>query len=155
MPVKLKLAPRPKRPATLGASLLRAVLVLGLMGLLVFAGIVGFFYLKYQKVVDQRLAAGPLFANAAQIYAAPREVRNAQRLSAAAIARAMKITSGSLMPPSAQSQADSRTLKGFFSGHAARTARNTCRGYLTRFSTDPPYSSPRALVRGDRKLASK
>ncbi|HWZ50311.1 MAG TPA: transglycosylase domain-containing protein [Granulicella sp.] len=90
MPVKLKLAPRPKRPASLGSSLLRAGLALCLLGAVVVAGIFAFFYFRYQKIVDERLAAGPLFANAAQIYAAPREVRNGQRLSAAAIARDLR-----------------------------------------------------------------
>ena len=37
-------------------------------------------------VVDQRLAAGPLFASVAQIYAAPREVRTGQHLPVASIA---------------------------------------------------------------------
>ncbi len=71
MPVKLKIASNAHRPATLGSNLLRAALVLGLVCVLVFAGIFGYYYFKYQKIVDQRLAAGPLFANAAQIYAAP------------------------------------------------------------------------------------
>src|SRR5271156_460498 len=87
MPVKLKIASNANRPATLGSNLLRAALVLGLACVLVFAGIFGFLYFKYQKFVDQRLAAGPLFANAAQIYAAPKEVRTGQKLSASSIAQ--------------------------------------------------------------------
>src|SRR5271163_61308 len=87
MPVKLKIASNANRPATLGFNLLRAALVLGLVCVLVFAGIFGYLYFKYQKFVDQRLAAGPLFANAAQIYAAPKEVRTGQKLSAASIAQ--------------------------------------------------------------------
>src|ERR1700722_17929222 len=87
MPVKLKIASNANRPATLGSNLLRAALVLGLVCVLGFAGIFGYLYFKYQKVVDQRLAAGPLFANAAQIYAAPKEVRTGQKLSASSIAQ--------------------------------------------------------------------
>jgi penicillin-binding protein 1B len=87
MPVKLKIASNANRPATLGFNLLRAALVLGLACVLVFAGFFGYFYLKYQKFVDQRIAAGPLFANAAQIYAAPKEVRTGQKLSVASIAQ--------------------------------------------------------------------
>src|SRR5271154_2956421 len=87
MPVKLKIASNANRPATLGSNLLRAALVLGLVCVLVFAGIFGYLYFKYQKFVDQRLAAGPLFANAAQIYAAPKEVRTGQKLSASSIAQ--------------------------------------------------------------------
>ncbi len=37
-------------------------------------------YYHYQHVVDDRLASGPIFANTSQIYAAPREVRNRQKL---------------------------------------------------------------------------
>jgi penicillin-binding protein 1B len=46
----------------------------------------GYFYFHYQHVVDERLAAGPIFASVSQIYAAPREVRPGQKLTAAAIA---------------------------------------------------------------------
>ena len=60
------------------------------VGVILFTCIFGFFYLKYQKVVDDRLAAGPLFAPVAQIYAAPREVRPGQRLTAASIARDLR-----------------------------------------------------------------
>jgi penicillin-binding protein 1B len=90
MPVKLKLASNASRPATLGTNLLRAALVFGLVGMLAFAGVVSFYYFKYQKFVDQRLAAGPLFANAAQIYAAPKEVRTGQKLSASSIAQDLR-----------------------------------------------------------------
>src|ERR1700681_4754651 len=90
MPVKLKLASNAPRTATLGTNMLRAALVFGLVGLLAFAGVVSFYYFKYQKFVDQRLAAGPLFANAAQIYAAPKEVRTGQKLSASSIAQDLR-----------------------------------------------------------------
>src|SRR6185437_374445 len=46
----------------------------------------GYFYFHYQHVVDDRLAAGPIFASVSQIYAAPREVRPGQKLTADAIA---------------------------------------------------------------------
>ena len=65
----------------------RAFVILVLAAALLFAAVFAFFYHRYQQVVDQRLAAGPLFAPVAQIYAAPREVRNGQHLSAAEIAR--------------------------------------------------------------------
>ena len=78
------------------------------------------------------------------------------RISAPAVAKAfaMAITSASLKPPSAQSQADIRTLNGLAAGQAARTARSTCSGNASD-------SQPAAvfvlltLVSGDRKLASK
>ena len=46
----------------------------------------GYYYFKYQNVVDQRLRGGPIFANVSQIYAAPREIRPGQKLSATQIA---------------------------------------------------------------------
>jgi penicillin-binding protein 1B len=65
---------------------LRGVLIVTLAGLLVLAAVFGYFYYHYQQVVDDRLASGPIFASVSQIYAAPREVRNGQKLSAAMIA---------------------------------------------------------------------
>ena len=46
--------------------------------------------LQVPEIVDQRLAAGPLFANTAQIYAAPNEVRTGQKLTAASIAQDLR-----------------------------------------------------------------
>ena len=40
----------------------------------------GYYYFKYQGIVDERLKQ-PLFANTAKIFAAPREVRPGQKLS--------------------------------------------------------------------------
>ena len=50
----------------------------------------GYMYFKYQKIVDDRLAAGPIFANVAQIYAAPREVRLGQHLTVSFIAQDLR-----------------------------------------------------------------
>ena len=68
----------------------RAILLAGLACLLVGACIFGGFYLKYQKIVDDRLAAGPIFANVSQIYAAPREVRVGQHLTIEMIAQDLR-----------------------------------------------------------------
>jgi penicillin-binding protein 1B len=63
------------------------MVLLVVLGCLVIGSIVfGYFYYHYQQVVDDRLAAGPIFASVSQIYAAPREVRAGQKLSAAVIA---------------------------------------------------------------------
>ncbi len=94
MPVKIKL--RPEAPAAnrrrsgLGRSLLRGLLVLLVAGALVAAGVAAYFDHKYQGVVAARLAAGPLFAPVAQIYAAPREVRTGQRFAADEIASELR-----------------------------------------------------------------
>jgi penicillin-binding protein 1B len=65
---------------------LRFGLIVTLACLLLFAAVFGFYYYKYQKVVDDRLNNGPLFASTSQIYAGPREVRVGQKLTAASIA---------------------------------------------------------------------
>jgi penicillin-binding protein 1B len=57
------------------------VVFVTLTGLSVF----GFFYFKYQRIVDDRLKQ-PIFANTAKIYAAPREIRTGQKLSVRLIA---------------------------------------------------------------------
>jgi penicillin-binding protein 1B len=90
MPVKLKYGNNARTKAhvsgVLHSRLFRGA-VIGLLGILVVCLCVfGYFYYHYQRVVDDRLAAGPLFANVSQIYAAPREVRDGQKLSATSIA---------------------------------------------------------------------
>jgi penicillin-binding protein 1B len=60
---------------------LLTIVAVGLMGLSVFC----FFYIKYSRVVDERLKQ-PIFANTAKIFAAPRELRPGQKLSVKLIA---------------------------------------------------------------------
>jgi penicillin-binding protein 1B len=64
-----------------------AVLIVALACLLLGAILFGYYYNHYQKVVDDRLNNGPLFASTAQIYAAPREIRPGQNMTAASIAQ--------------------------------------------------------------------
>lgn len=70
--------------------MLRYGLVAALACLLLFAAIFGYYYVKYQKVVDDRLNNGPLFASTSQIFAGPREVRVGQKLSAPMIAAELR-----------------------------------------------------------------
>ncbi len=70
--------------------LLRGLLIGGLACLLLGTCVLGIFYFKYQSVVDDRLASGPIFANVAQIYAAPREVRVGQRLTVSFIGQELR-----------------------------------------------------------------
>jgi penicillin-binding protein 1B len=65
---------------------MRGLLIAALGCLAIGAALFGYFYIHYQHVVDDRLAAGPIFASVSQIYAAPREVRPGQKLTADAIA---------------------------------------------------------------------
>jgi penicillin-binding protein 1B len=88
MALKIRLAkPEGKHPI---ARLVLAI-ALGVVGLcvLVAFSIFGYFYFKYQGVVDQRLKQ-PLFANTAKIYAAPREVRPGQKLTVRLIANELR-----------------------------------------------------------------
>jgi penicillin-binding protein 1B len=89
MPVKVNFGSKRKRSTFLG-SLLRFCLVVILLVALVGGIVFAYYYHKYQVVVDDRLAAGPLFASVAQIYAAPREVRPGQSLSVGTIASELR-----------------------------------------------------------------
>ncbi len=55
------------------------------LGFLVCWSIFGYYYIKYEHIVDERLQK-PLFEQTAKIYAAPKEVRVGQKLSARAVA---------------------------------------------------------------------
>ncbi len=99
MAVKLKLRNERQTPArgrgrvphrSLWQRALLFFVVAGLAGLLLGAIVFGYYYNQYQHVVDERLSSGPLFASTAQIYAAPREVRPGQALTAEAIARDLR-----------------------------------------------------------------
>ncbi len=65
-----------------------AVLLLASMAVM-FAGIFGFYYFKYKKIVDARLSK-PLFTDTAKIYAAPFEVRPGQKIDAAFVAHQLQ-----------------------------------------------------------------
>ena len=56
---------------------------------LVFLVVFGFYYIKYRHVVDERMN-GPIFANTAKIFAAPREVRPGQKLTVHLIANELR-----------------------------------------------------------------
>jgi penicillin-binding protein 1B len=89
LPVKLKYGSNarttPNSPG-FGNRVLRGALI-GFLGLLLIGlAVFAYFYYHYQRVVDDRIASGPIFASVSQIYAAPREVRDGQKLSAADIA---------------------------------------------------------------------
>jgi penicillin-binding protein 1B len=97
MAVKVKLAGAKVRGA-LGHPLVRALVLFVLVCVAMGAAVFGYFYLKYQKIVDDRLAAGPIFANVSQIYAAPREVRVGQHLTVNFIAQNLRNAGYNLNP---------------------------------------------------------
>jgi penicillin-binding protein 1B len=88
MKLKIRFAwPKGKHPkATL--ALLALLMAFGLV-ILTGLSIFGYFYFKYQGVVDERLKQ-PIFANTAKVFAAPREVRPGQKLSVALIANELR-----------------------------------------------------------------
>ncbi|MBB5344000.1 transglycosylase domain-containing protein [Tunturibacter empetritectus] len=89
MPVKLKYGSNVRnklKASGLESQILRVALIALLAILVIGCSVFGYFYYHYQRVVDDRIASGPIFASVSQIYAAPREVRAGQKLSAAAIA---------------------------------------------------------------------
>jgi penicillin-binding protein 1B len=92
MPVKLKYGTA--RTAPQGLNLRHRVLrgaVIAVLGFVVIFTIVfGYFYYHYQRVVDDRLASGPIFASVSQIYAASPQVRDGQKLSASSIAAELR-----------------------------------------------------------------
>jgi len=93
MAIKLKLGNKGNAHGShpgLKHRFLRGLLIGGLACLLLGACVVGIFYFKYQSIVDERLASGPIFASVAQIYAAPREVRVGQRLTVSFIAQELR-----------------------------------------------------------------
>src|SRR5664280_2542439 len=93
MAIKLKLGGNGntygRRPG-LRYRVLRGLLIGGLACMLIAACVLGICYFKYQSIVDERLASGPIFANGAQIYAAPREVRTGQHLTVSFIAQDLR-----------------------------------------------------------------
>lgn len=93
MPVKLKYGSNKTNPPTnlverlhLDNRFVRYLAIAFLGCIAVGLAVIGYYYFKYERVVDERLAKGPLFANVSQIYAAPREVRDGQKLSVSTIA---------------------------------------------------------------------
>ncbi len=79
MAIKIKFAmPKGKHPM-LKLALGVVLAAIALVAIFAFS-IFGFYYIKYQSVVDERLKQ-PLFADTAKIFAAPREVRPGQKLT--------------------------------------------------------------------------
>ena len=93
MPLKVKLEkpkvrlswPKFSMSSWLLRGVIAAVLLLGLAGFVTLT----YIYNKYARIVDDRLKE-PLFANTAKIFAAPREVRPGQKLTAHLIASELR-----------------------------------------------------------------
>jgi penicillin-binding protein 1B len=93
MAIKLKLGgngnSRGRLPG-LRHRFLRGLILAALFCMVLGVCVLSICYFKYQSIVDERLASGPIFANTSQIYAAPREVRVGQRLTVLFIAQELR-----------------------------------------------------------------
>lgn len=74
---------RQQRP--LWRRALKLFLFFALACLVLGAVTFGYYYSEYQKIVDDRLAAGPLFTSTSQVYGAPSELRPGQTFTVASI----------------------------------------------------------------------
>src|SRR5215471_629413 len=93
MPVKLKYGSKARtdsKPSNLRTRLLRGALIAVVAIVVIGLSVFSYFYYHYQRVVDDRLASGPIFASVSQIYAASPQVRDGQKLSANAIAAELR-----------------------------------------------------------------
>lgn len=89
MALKVKLAPRAATAKPFNRTILKTVAVSVGIIFLFFLSVFSFYYFKYKHIVDERLEK-PLFTNTAKIYAAPREVRPGQKLTASFVAQELR-----------------------------------------------------------------
>jgi len=88
MALKIRFAWSNSKHPMLAMALQIALLVIVVVFLSGFA-VFGYFYFKYQHIVDERLEK-PIFASTAKIFAAPREVRPGQKLSVSLLANELR-----------------------------------------------------------------
>ena len=88
MALKIKIA-KPTTRQGWGSLILWAALGCVALVLVVFLAIFGYYYFRYQSIVDARLNK-PLFETTAKIYAAPREIRPGQKLNRTAIVNELR-----------------------------------------------------------------
>jgi penicillin-binding protein 1B len=88
MALKIRI-PRSKGKQTWMYRILVVVGGIFALGGLTVLSVGGYYYFKYQSIVDERLKQ-PLFVNTAKIFAAPREVRPGQKISVHLIANELR-----------------------------------------------------------------
>ena len=88
MGLKIRLKRSAASPRGGSLIFLIAFSALALVAMIGFS-IFGYYYFKYQSIVDERLKQ-PLFANTAKVFAAPREVRPGQKLTVRLIANELR-----------------------------------------------------------------
>jgi penicillin-binding protein 1B len=95
MALKIKFR-MPTQRASWASLALRIGLILVAASAVTVLTVGGYFYVKYQHIVDERLKQ-PLFKNTAKIFAEPREVRPGQKLSIHLIAEELRQANYSLV----------------------------------------------------------
>ena len=111
MAVKLKLPPnRSIAEKPLWETVLIIVCIVFTFTLLIIGITFTYYSSKYKEVVDQRLSQ-PLFSQTPRIYAAPREVRIGQKLTATAVAQQLR-SAGYTPPGGSQSPMGTYDLSG-------------------------------------------
>jgi len=88
MGLKIRI-PRSKSQHSWGARIMVVVGGIFALGALTVLSVGGYYYVKYQSIVDERLKQ-PLFVDTAKIFAAPREVRPGQKISVHLIANELR-----------------------------------------------------------------
>jgi len=88
MALKIRFARSKGRRSWISLLLRIALLAIAVVFLSGFA-VFGYYYVKYQHIVDERLEK-PIFASTAKIYATPREVRPGQKLSVTLLANELR-----------------------------------------------------------------
>jgi len=87
--LKVKLAPLSSSGKAFNRKVLQIAAVAVGIVILFFIAVFSFYYVKYKNIVDERLEK-PLFTNTAKIYAAAREVRPGQKLTANFVAQELR-----------------------------------------------------------------
>jgi penicillin-binding protein 1B len=87
--LKVKLAPKSASGKAFNRTILKTAAVAAGIVILFCVAVFSFYYFKYKHIVDDRLEK-PLFTNTAKIYAAPREVRPGQKLTASFVAQELR-----------------------------------------------------------------
>jgi penicillin-binding protein 1B len=88
MALRIRIA-KPTTRQGWGSLILKTALVCAALVAIVVFTVFGYYYFRYQGIVDARLQQ-PLFETTAKIYAAPREVRPGQKLNLTAIANELR-----------------------------------------------------------------
>ncbi len=89
MPIKVKIPKGKRNRFGLDSPVVLATIATLIICFVAFLGVFAFYYVKYQKIIDQRMS-GPVFANSSKIYAAPRELKVGDKFSKEQVAAELR-----------------------------------------------------------------